>query len=37
MFPHLATDAEGVARYKDVAFTTSKGVCTASLKNCHVK
>lgn len=37
VFPFLATDGDGVAKYKDVPFTTSKGVCTARLKNCHIK
>ena len=33
----LKTNAEGVACYKDVPFTTSAGACTSSLKNCFIK
>ncbi|QDZ18361.1 nucleic acid-binding protein [Chloropicon primus] len=29
LFPDLKTDADGVAKYKQAAFTTSKGVCTS--------
>ena len=33
LFPDLVTNAEGTAMYKQAAFMTSKGPCTASLKN----
>ena len=35
--PDLKTNADGVACYKDVPFTTSAGVCTSSLKDCFIK
>jgi len=35
--PDLKTNAEGVACYKDVPFTTSAGVCTSPLKDCLIK
>ncbi len=35
--PDLKTNAEGVACYKDIPFTTSAGVCTSPLKDCHIK
>ena len=37
LFPDLKTDADGVAKYKNAAFTTSKGTCTASLKDALVR
>ena len=35
--PDLKTNADGVACYKDVPFTTSAGVCTSPLKDCFIK
>ena len=35
--PGLKTDAKGVAGYNGIAFTTSKGPCTAPLLNAHIK
>uniref|UniRef100_A0A7S2YY40 Uncharacterized protein n=1 Tax=Chloropicon laureae TaxID=464258 RepID=A0A7S2YY40_9CHLO len=37
LFPDLKTDADGVAKYKDAAFMTTKGVCAASLKDALVR
>ena len=37
LFPDLVTNAEGTAMYKQAAFMTSKGPCTASLKNALVR
>ena len=37
LFPDLKTDKEGVAMYKNAAFTTTKGVCKATLTNAWVK
>eukprot|EP01028_Stygiella_incarcerata_P001032 TRINITY_DN1162_c2_g1_i1.p1 TRINITY_DN1162_c2_g1~~TRINITY_DN1162_c2_g1_i1.p1 ORF type:complete len:461 (-),score=171.33 TRINITY_DN1162_c2_g1_i1:115-1497(-) len=36
ILPHLRTNEEGVALFKEVPFMTSKGVCKAPLKNAHI-
>lgn len=37
LFPDLKTNADGVAKYKDAVFTTTKGVCKSRLTNAWVK
>jgi len=34
--PDLATDAEGVACYKGVAFATAEGKCTAAVRGAPI-